>query len=473
MVNALRSALAILLLVVASGASAYPATQGTGWKHSSVTPAACPLPESGFVYGSAVAACQAIGVSQARKAYEGDCSPDPEFPTVFVEVQGSQCRWRATWTLNGAVVQNWSAGTVTEGTGYTCPNGGTLSGNECICPEGQTDTGTSCTQPQCQAAGTPAGTHNYTVGWGLSATPGAGDLVVDTYRELYTAGQSCITGCVVSPKGTGVQQCWRSQAPSEQGLYRVSCDTDSEYTGATCEETPAESLANPTATPASCPTGNVGTVNGKAVCLGTMPAAGINFGKGEVGGNPRAGTKPTDTNQQREPTGGEGGGPDARGGPNVTIRPDGGMGTGSTRTGMPSGGQQGPGGSTGNPTIEIELNTCGTPDTPPCKIDESGTPTGANADAAARDGIENDYVMLDSRLSGVVAAQDAPDRSWGWSLNLPTTCQAWTLPGIFGSVVIDLCQYQDVVHDILSLWWVFGTLASCLWMVFRTVTGGG
>jgi len=111
--------------------------------------------------------------------------------------------------------------------------------------------------------------------------------------------------------------------------------------------------------------------------------------------------------------------------------------------------------------------TCGLPGTPPCKIDETGTPaTGSisktEVDTAKASGL--------SKITEIGSIQ-AP--AWSWTFSLPTGCTPVTVgPFLSQSVVVDLCQYQGLIHDLAALIWVAFTVWACVGMAGRAFSAG-
>lgn len=116
-----------------------------------------------------------------------------------------------------------------------------------------------------------------------------------------------------------------------------------------------------------------------------------------------------------------------------------------------------------------EIITCGLPDTPPCKIDESGTPPpgDANFDAASNE-IEvfksGLYEALQTKLDEIV-------HEWTWTFQLPTGCASLQFDTRVGPVVeIDMCQWQPMIHDIMSMLWASAGVWGAL-MIFLRANG--
>lgn len=111
--------------------------------------------------------------------------------------------------------------------------------------------------------------------------------------------------------------------------------------------------------------------------------------------------------------------------------------------------------------------TCGLPNTPPCKIDESGTPSSATIDRAEVDQARGDAL---GKVADIGAIQ-AP--AWSWSFSLPSSCSPLSVGPFAGrTVVVDLCEYQPMIHDIVALIWAAFTVWACVGMVGRAFSTG-
>lgn len=114
---------------------------------------------------------------------------------------------------------------------------------------------------------------------------------------------------------------------------------------------------------------------------------------------------------------------------------------------------------------------CGLPGAPPCKIDETGTPTPADGVTALKPGqTALDQAKQDSldQITGAKAT-DAKDTSWHFSFAFPTACsplQAWS------GMSFDICRFKPVIHDLLSMLWYGSTLFAVLAMFSKTMHGG-
>lgn len=122
--------------------------------------------------------------------------------------------------------------------------------------------------------------------------------------------------------------------------------------------------------------------------------------------------------------------------------------------------------TSGGSAPERDIITCGLPDTPACKIDETGTPTAPADDSATRaqgyiQGITNCVLTPSSCLPAL------PSLNWGFSL--PTACQPIPVAAFsaYGLDEIDLCPFQPMIHDIMSMIWAAGGLFTAVGMMFR------
>lgn len=96
-----------------------------------------------------------------------------------------------------------------------------------------------------------------------------------------------------------------------------------------------------------------------------------------------------------------------------------------------------------------EIITCGLPDTPPCKIDETGTP------APPEDDGENKFKSLIPnclKTDWKKCFPELPDINWAFTL--PSGCSPIPVPfGRFGFTEVNICPWQGMIHDIMSMLW--------------------
>lgn len=129
------------------------------------------------------------------------------------------------------------------------------------------------------------------------------------------------------------------------------------------------------------------------------------------------------------------------------------------------------GGTTTTETSEQpEVDVCGLPGKPPCKIDETGTPTESGLDPA--------QATEDALAQAKAFAQDPvgslpPHPELNWTFSLPTGCAP--IPVGMGDFLeaIDICQFQPMFHEIMSIVWVMGGLFGAISHFFRNVYSQG
>jgi hypothetical protein len=46
---------------------------------------------------------------------------------------------------------------------------------------------------------------------------------------------------------------------------------------------------------------------------------------------------------------------------------------------------------------------------------------------------------------------------WTWSFSLPTGCSAIAIGGGF-NMSLDVCQWQSMIHDLMSIAWILATI---------------
>lgn len=121
--------------------------------------------------------------------------------------------------------------------------------------------------------------------------------------------------------------------------------------------------------------------------------------------------------------------------------------------------------ATTNKPVEEKTITCGLPDTPKCKIDETGTP----ADKAAT--FTQAETELDAQKTAAIAevakAAVIPAPAWSFTFALPTGCSSYAT-GI-KNIVISVCSFQSTFHDLMSMIWAAVTAFAMMGMVGRTI----
>lgn len=381
-------------------------------------------------------------VEAALQGWGGMGAPNVSGPYVY---SAGSCI--ASINGNPSVISSGSLQTVDA-----CPANSSLSSGQCFCNSGYTQSGSVCVSNQC-----PVGqgrTFNRTEGWARSSNADRDDLVVSfgAPSSIYDYNDGACVGNI-----SGVERCWRSQEPSSQGLYRTSCDYTMVISGDAPPST-GDDAADPTTSIPPCP-GVVGTVNDKPLCVGTAsnplpsPSVAPNFPTGA--GNPSAGGKPAtgegsgSTGSGRTPSTGSGGND---GGPASAA-----VGRGGT-------GERGEPGEDGTAV-------CGAAPLPPCavKVDESGTPAEATAEGRFSQA-NTDLGKVQTDAQGAFGdIEDITLPSWTWTFAFPTGCTPLVLPA-FDDFEIDVCQFQPIIHDLMSVIWVIAGIWGLI-ALFRNATG--
>jgi len=314
-------------------------------------------------------------------------------------------------------------------------------------------------------SGTMSRTVNVTIGW--ARTPVAGAPYVPTQGDSVNYGDNvCSAGCnytVNSPSG-----CYRSQEQnSVNSMYRVSCDFRAVATGSSCTTDSSGGGADPATVEPACSGEIIEVPNsgGRTLCVvfpgGTNEEAPANSPAPEQFGNPSAGNQPS-TGQGsgsgpggRTPTTGEGG------------NEGGGSGSAAPSTDYAGGGGGGVGSVNGQALV-----SCGLPDTAPCKIDETGTGDGSGSQTGNEAGVDGARDGHAGVIEGWGTNTDhAPE--WTWTFALPATCSPIPLTAFAPFIEsIDVCQFQPVIHDLMSLVWIAAAIFGCTAMVFRTLNTG-
>ncbi len=334
-----------------------------------------------------------------------------------------------------------------------CPDGYTLENGLCEPPDpGDT---------QCQQGAAEVSTLNVTLGWARSPLPNKQDQIGEVRNPSNVCAPGPTEGSSCRFKVLDNSNQFRSQTPSSQGLYRISGDFTVIQTDQPCGPDDDAESANPDTPDKACP-GSVGELNGKPVCAIDPGTGGIDpVGKPGVGnqtddkGNPSAGKKPSSGEGSgeggvgRTPTAGSGGN---AGGPASAA--NGGTGT--------KPGTSGPDGTTNKPEEGKEQAACGAPGQPKCRIDESGTPSGQGDFDAANRGVDE---TREGWLAEITKAQELQVDGWTWTFQLPSGCTPLELPAF--NMSLDVCRFQPVIHDIMSMVWLICTVMGCVWMVFN------
>lgn len=122
--------------------------------------------------------------------------------------------------------------------------------------------------------------------------------------------------------------------------------------------------------------------------------------------------------------------------------------------------------TTGTPAPAPDpIKVCGLPDTPACKIDETGTPSGVGTTFdAPKTELETAKTQAQTDISG---AQNIAAPTWSFTFALPTGCAPYAT-GLRG-FIMNICPFQPVIHDLLSMIWAASTAFALIGMVGRTI----
>lgn len=251
-------------------------------------------------------------------------------------------------------------------------------------------------------------------------------------------------------------QCFRSQVPTAQGLYRSSCDYRVIQTDQPLAPVPGEptSAGAPDAT---CP-GAIGEVNGVLGCYGTASGPVSTVPRPpptpETPGNPSAGEQPStgpgagSGGEGRTPMTGTGGN---AGGPSTAARDV--RGTGRVPTA----------------TDGTEQAECGAPGQPKCLIDESGTPN--DIEAMEFKAHADKYKTEQDAARGTISGTGDKNFFGGWGnvFFLPpiATCSPIEMP--FDRGTIDPCPVVDGTRSIMAWLWALAGLYLCVQMIRKVV----
>jgi len=459
-IRLLSTVLPLVALFCASDAAfAYPSS--TVWRWS-----ACESTNQGS-FSSAQEACDAVPKSGSNsvgvRQSNGACGTNNTnmYYVTHTEIAGTSCKGMRTQS-NGTYGP-FTYGTLSSTSG--CPGGGTLQSGQCVCPVGSVDTGSSCEDasscpegqfkeladgpciPKC-----PEGQGNGAMEYPPPASKTSG--ICGPRRKIGGLDVLDHLGNEVLCEyaGTGVTVC------ADMGNGTM-CHSEMTYNlGLTCggDSTVPEDTTPCGAGelycdkgPGACPSGfTPGDFNGRALCVKNGEAVNV------VKRTQSALDPPKDPPLPDAPdplpnstTGGTDGNPEIF---DSVVS----VGSGASTTGGGSG--------TGEDII-----TCGLPNTPKCKIDETGTPTKGDFGSATT-ALNDASKAREDGLATVTSAQ-GKQTSWSWNLALPTGCQPLSLNMLIKTVVFDPCAYQAVFHDLMSMLWAGATLFAVFGMVGRTL----
>jgi hypothetical protein len=123
-------------------------------------------------------------------------------------------------------------------------------------------------------------------------------------------------------------------------------------------------------------------------------------------------------------------------------------------------------GTPATPASAPQVETCGLPNKPACKIDEAGTPPAETLDGDAK-ATEKLKDLKDFATNPVSKLPTFP--TLNWSFRLPSGCTAVSLPAFAPYLQeIDICQFMPLFHDLMSVVWVMGALFGVVSMFWRS-----
>lgn len=108
---------------------------------------------------------------------------------------------------------------------------------------------------------------------------------------------------------------------------------------------------------------------------------------------------------------------------------------------------------------------CGAPGQPVCrvKVDETGTPSGQGAFKGLNQ--QSDGVTESTRNT-VEGLKNWSIPSWSWTFQLPTGCAPLFLEAF--AISLDICEYQPMIHDLMSMVWIAATISFLVALFIRT-----
>lgn len=140
----------------------------------------------------------------------------------------------------------------------------------------------------------------------------------------------------------------------------------------------------------------------------------------------------------------------------------------------PSGsiGQSPRGTASGNPSNNPDQNpTCGWPGGPPCKIDESGTPTDGALTTQKAD-YETKATERKNQIDSL-GLQGDHGMVWDWVFPMPSGgCSGLSYGAAGHYFTIDPCEKLGLVRDLLGFVLYIGTALMLLGIATQTNTGG-
>lgn len=116
-----------------------------------------------------------------------------------------------------------------------------------------------------------------------------------------------------------------------------------------------------------------------------------------------------------------------------------------------------------------EIKVCGLSDDTACKVDETGMPTPADVNAKMpADAAEKAQKDINDIVADPIGKfQKMPSLNWAFSL--PTGCAVIPTPAFEPMIKgIDVCQFQPIFHDLMTIVWLFGGLFGAISLFMKT-----
>lgn len=118
-----------------------------------------------------------------------------------------------------------------------------------------------------------------------------------------------------------------------------------------------------------------------------------------------------------------------------------------------------------------DIEVCGLPGTPACKIDETGTPE-AKQDTSEADAKKAYKPLEDFVANPTSALPTFPTINWAFTL--PSGCAPIALPAFEPWLQeIDVCAFQPMFHDLMSFVWVMGGIFGAIGTFWRNTFSQG
>lgn len=417
-----------------------------------------------FSSQSFAAQCTQYRATDNTTSVTGEWSASPE-AAVSSLLSKLQTIWYGPGSCQGTI--SYSPSLITASSfSYTATYGGCSGGPSPTSGSGSIASKVGdCGEEVCSTQAGQSKIVNFTVGYTRSPNIDADPnwKLIGAPNKVPSSGLLCNPSSPCELRFSGFSDsdmAWQSAAPTPNGLYRLSLDISATVTGNTCTPTELDTAAlSKTAPIPPCP-GFTGEVNGVPGCYGTASSPTSNDisepkPKPAEAGNPAAGEKPAT---------GEGSGTGGAGR------------TPSTGDGGPAGGPAAaagsgtkPDGTTPKPTEGKEQANCGAPGQPKCRIDETGTPNGSDVKNKLTDDVNK---AADQQKAEIEKAAQLKADGWTFSFSLPSGCTALTLAGYQipgqGPLSIDVCKWQPMIHDVMTMLWLICTVWGCINMVGST-----